>query len=227
MPKSYQDELQDAFSRWESQGFRDIKDWITKGDSTKYRGGRKSFGDRLLKPRNVIKDIGRASTFEDAENIQKEISGFDFPIAGTDTEDDIKSFQSKVEESKGVLEDAKRSENREELKGLQKQASKVEFEKETVKTTVKEKRREITSRDIETGTTIEGVEIIDVTDLTGLKQEKTNKLKEIESMQRAEVLDRIVEELMLSQNISEGEAIKVVRREKLVTAELGDPRYTF
>lgn len=90
---------------------------------------------------------------------------------------------------------------------------------------VKEQKSPIVKREIEGAITIEQVENINVSGIKGAKREKEIKLSQLESHQRAEVRARLINEVMGNRNVSESEAEKIVTREKLVSQELGEPKY--
>lgn len=115
------------------------------------------------------------------------------------------------------------------LETLRKQAKALSSEmrrNETIEI-VDDRIKEVISEKIETIDVIEELEEVETRNIKGLKEEKTRKLKQLESRERVEVRIRLIEEVMADRDVSEAEAEKMVTREKLVTAELGEPRYLF
>jgi len=115
------------------------------------------------------------------------------------------------------------------LESLGKQAKALSSEMRRTETIeiVDDRIKEVISEKIEVISEIEELEEVETRNIKGLKEEKTRKLKQLESRERAEVRIRLIGEVMADRDVSEAEAEKIVTREKLVTAELGEPKYLF
>lgn len=115
------------------------------------------------------------------------------------------------------------------LEILRKQAKALSSEMRRTETIeiVGDRMKEVISEKIEVIGEIEELEAVETKNIKGLKEEKTRKLKQLESQERAEVRMRLIEEVMADRDVSEAEAEKIVTREKLVTDELGEPKYLF
>lgn len=122
------------------------------------------------------------------------------------TETEIPGLEVLKKQAKGLSSDMKRNET-------------IEI--------VDNRIREVISEKIDIAKEIEELEEVETKNIKGLKEEKTRKLKQLESRERAEARERLITEVQTSRNVSETEAEKIVTREKLVTVELGEPRYLF
>jgi len=134
--RDYSQELQNAFARWESTGFSDIKDWVTKGNPAKYKGGLVSFSNKLQKAYLVRKDIQKASNYGDVEVIQKKIGEFNFPEPTT--VDEFNKLKDYAETSKGVETKLTKLESIESLRSLKADASNLNFRKDEINNSIDE-----------------------------------------------------------------------------------------
>lgn len=86
--------------------------------------------------------------------------------------------------------------------------------------------KEVITEEIEVSTEVVELERVETRNIRGLKRAKTQKLGQLESRERVEVRIRLIDKVIKERDVSEAEAEKIVTREKLVTAEVGRPRFT-
>jgi len=87
--------------------------------------------------------------------------------------------------------------------------------------------RDVISEKIGASQKIEELEEIETKNIKGLKEEKGKKLSQLESRERAEVRERLISEVVGDRGVSESEAERIVTKERLVSAKLGEPKYLF
>lgn len=129
MVKSYSDELSQAFQRWEESGFKDIKDWVTKGDPGNYNAY-KSFAEKLEKPYLIRKDIETANDYGDIDTIQTKIDQFDFK--DSTTEDEFNKLVDASEEAKEIEERIVKVKSINTLNRLKKDAGRLKFRRDEI-----------------------------------------------------------------------------------------------
>jgi len=92
---------------------------------------------------------------------------------------------------------------------------------------VDDRIKEVITEEIEVSTKIVELERVETRNIGGLKRAKSQKLGQLESRERAEVRVRLIDKIAKERDVGEAEAERMVTREKLVTEELGKPKYLF
>lgn len=134
---------------------------------------------------------------------------------------------TELSKPRDILEDTRDETDVGKLEDLRRKGKDVSVYKEVVVEKVTVRITEVITEEIETSTEVTELEKVEIKNIRGLKKAKTQKLGQLESRERAEVREKLIGEVASDRGVSEAEAEKIVTREKLVTEELGSPKYTF
>ena len=150
--------------------------------------------------RTVEEQIGWLSSFEEKP--------------GNEYEKDAVKVAGELQRSLDMISEAESSTSLDELDNLSSEAKTLKFNEEKPLEVVKNRITEVISDKIETSKEITETEEIDIRNIKGLKKVKDQKLKGLESKERAKVRMRLIEEIISTRNVNETEATKIVAREK-------------